>query len=216
MKVHSFLFLFGVAFGLFLSAMYSKLLIDVPLPPVSKQPAVELKKEVEKQETSYAKRFDSLKKQSHHLEVALIDAKASLAKAKQNSRKLKLQVCQMIENGRYPIDSIIGNAPYCDSLVVAVEYLMQSSVEKDSLYEKVTVNLEDQLKNKDSTISLKDEQYAVVKTAFNKSLANQEVLVNQNKLLNKQVRKQKLKSKILSAVLLMVTGAAANHLFSGR
>jgi hypothetical protein len=95
---------------------------------------------------------------------------------------------------------------------VTVEQLMQSSSEKDSLYEIAASNLEDQIKNKDSTISLKDKQYNEVKTAFSKSIENSNGLLSQNKLLSKQVKRQKFKSKVLSAALFVLTGAAANYI----
>ena len=100
----------------------------------------------------------------------------------------------------------------CDSLIATVEYLMQSNSEKDSLYETANINLEQQVINKDSTIALKDEQYNMLKSSFNQSLSNQSALFDENKLLLKQVKKQKVKSKILSAALFIFSGAAINHL----
>jgi hypothetical protein len=96
----------------------------------------------------------------------------------------------------------------CDSLIVTVEQLMESSSAKDSLYEKVTINLEEQIRNKDSTIEIREKQYSEVKSAFTKTIESVNGLSAQNNLLAKQVKKQKFKSKILSAALFVLTGAA--------
>lgn len=100
----------------------------------------------------------------------------------------------------------------CDSLIVAVEELMQSSSEKDSLYEHTLINMQDQLKNKDFTITLKDKQYAEIKSAFEKTIEGNDVLTVQNRSLAKQAKRYKVKSKVLSAALLLLTGAATNYI----
>jgi hypothetical protein len=88
---------------------------------------------------------------------------------------------------------------------------MQSNSEKDSLYEAMTANLTAQVANKDSTITLKEAQYLNLKSTLEKSLSNQQSLVDENKLLGKQVRKQKVKGKLLSAALFIISGAAINQ-----
>jgi hypothetical protein len=183
-------------------------------PPSSKPIAkvsTELKKDVAKSEVSYSKAVDSLKTQSVKLQSELTDTKTELSKAKQKNYSLQLTIYDLIDK-QAESKQESNASDNCDSLIVTVEQLMQSSSEKDSLYEIAASNLEDQIKNKDSTISLKDKQYNEVKTAFSKSIENSNGLLSQNKLLNKQVKRQKFKSKILSAALFILTGAAANYI----
>lgn len=211
MKYYVIVFTLGLLLGLFYSYMY-RALFPVPVKPsVSKKSMVEIKKEVTQSEAVYSKHIDSLKKKNTKLEEELVGTKKTLATVKQQNQSLKVQVYALIDRVKGPSLPIQAFDSSCDSLITAVEYLMQSSTEKDSLYEVATLNVEEQLKNKDSTITLKDELYKNLKTSFEKSLSNQEQLIDENKLLGKQVKKQKLKSKFLSAVILIISGAAVNH-----
>jgi hypothetical protein len=80
------------------------------------------------------------------------------------------------------------------------------------LYEEASMNLEEQIKNRDSTIAGKDQQYREIKEVFKKSAEEWKNAINENKSLNKKVKRQKFKSKILSAALLLFAGAATNYL----
>jgi hypothetical protein len=211
MKYYVIVFTLGLLLGLFFSFMYRTLLIDPIKPPVSKRSVVELKKEVAQSEINYSKAFDSLKTKSTKLENVLAGTKKSLTEAKKKNQSLTIQVYALIDKQKVQVFDKIEDDTSCDSLITTVEYVMQSSSEKDSLYDVAVLNLEDQLKNKDSTLALKDEQYQNLKSSFDKSLSNQQLLLDENKLLGKQVKKQKFKSKVLSAVLFIFSGAAINH-----
>jgi hypothetical protein len=211
MKYYIITFILGVAFGLFVAFMYCTMLNDSsPSKPITKI-TTELKKDVGKSEVNYSKAVDSLKTQRVKLQSELTDTKTELSKAKQKNYSLQLTIYDLIDKQAESKQESNAN-DNCDSLIVTVEQLMQSSSEKDSLYEKATINLEDQLKNKDSTISLKDKQYNEVKSAFNKSIENSSELTSQNKALTNQVKRQKFKGKVLSAALFILTGAAANYI----
>lgn len=211
MKYYVIVFTLGLLLGLFYSFMY-RALFPVPVKPsVSKKSVVEIKKEVAQSEVVHAKHIDSLKKKNTKLEEELAGTKKTLVTVKQQNHSLKVQVYALIDRRKEPTIQTQVIDSDCDSLITTVEYLMQSNTEKDSLYEVATLNVEEQLKNKDSTITLKDELYKSLKTSFEKSLSNQQQLINENKLLGRQVKKQKLKSKFLSAVILIISGAAVNH-----
>jgi hypothetical protein len=206
MRYHFIIFGLGLALGLFFSFMYRTLLPDTaPLSKTVKELPKKLEAQVAKTEITYAKTFDSLKRQSVKLGQELKQTKTELDRAKQKNYSLQVQVYSLLDR-QNPTDSS------CDSLITTVEYLMQSSTEKDSLYENVSSNLEQQLTNKDSTIAAKDKQYQEIKSAFTKSIEGQKELIDQDKILNKQFKRQKFKSKILTAALLIFTGAATNYL----
>jgi hypothetical protein len=213
MKYYIIAFILGVAFGLFVSFMYCTMLSDPPSSKPIAKVSTELKKDVSKSEVSYTKAVDSLKTQSVKLQSELADTKSELTKAKQKNYSLQLTIYDLIDrqSESKKVNGIETDND-CDSLIVTVEQLMQSSSEKDSLYEIAASNLEDQLKNKDSTITLKDKQYNEVKSAFTKSIENSNELIAQKKLLTIQVKRQKFKSKVLSAALFILTGAAANYI----
>lgn len=213
MKYYFAAFVIGLILGIAISFLYCTTLNNPPSSKPTAKITTELKKEVTKSEVSYSKAVDSLKKQSVKLQSELTDTKTELSKAKQKNYSLQLTIYDLIDRQKENKQVSSGSTNSdCDSLIVTVEQLMQSSSEKDSLYEKTTTNLEDQLKNRDSTITIKDKQYMEVKSAFDKSIQSSNEVVSQNKQLNRQVKRQKFKSKVLSAALLILTGAAANYI----
>jgi hypothetical protein len=213
MKIHFLIFTIGLVLGLFLSFMYCNSPTDTRKPVFNKKVTKTLEREVAKTEVNYTKAVDSLKNRSAKLQSELSITKTELSKAKQKNYSLQLAVYALLDKKLEDkqIDSANSDTS-CDSLITTVEELLKSTAEKDSLYEKVTINFEDQLRNKDSTIELKEKQYSEVKSAFSKTIESVNELSAQNKLLGKQVIKQKFKSKVLSAVLFVLTGAAATYI----
>lgn len=213
MKNNILSFLFGLLLGIALTLLFQFLMIDDYTPPVKKIEIKSIEKQVSTSEVNYAKTVDSLRNQSVKLQVQLSDTKTELSKTKQRAYSLQVTVYELLDKRlENEANGNANNATLCDSLIVTVEDLMHSSSVKDSLYEKVNSNLEEQVKNKDSTIALKEAQYLDIKSAFKKSIENQNELLDQNRLLDKQVKKQKFKSKVLSAALFILTGAAANYI----
>jgi hypothetical protein len=208
MKYYLITFVLGVAFGLFVSFMYCTIGNDTPPSKPIAKITKELKKQVAKSEVNYTKSVDSLKHRSAKLQVELSDTKNELTKAKQKNYSLQLAVYDLVDKKLEDKKADANSDSSCDSLIVTVELLMESSSAKDSLYEKVTINLEEQIRNKDSTIEIREKQYSEVKSAFTKTIESANDLSAQNNLLAKQVKKQKFKSKILSAALFVLTGAA--------
>lgn len=202
----------GVLCGLFLGLMYGAAVFSNNPLPVSVSSAKELKKVVVQSEKDYAKSFDTLKKESDKLTSELAIAKSELQKAKQRSIALQGHVYNLLDRRfeNQQADTLANTTP-CDTLATTVVELMQAAAQKDTLTERVTTNLEEQLANKDTTISLKDAQYTDLKTAFEKSIQGQQLLVDQKKQLNKEYKRQKVKGKLLSAVLLALSGAAATY-----
>lgn len=100
----------------------------------------------------------------------------------------------------------------CDSLNATVEDLIISYSAKDSLYEQLTGTLQAQVENKDTVIRTQQEQYNCIKLSFDKSLAQQEVLSGENLMLGRQVKTFKIKNKLLSAGVFLLSGIAAYQL----
>ncbi len=212
MKYYLIPFAIGLLLGIFLGFVYCTSSLGNNQPSVLVPSPKELKKEVVQFETGYSKSFDTLKKESDNLRSELTDTKSQLQRAKQRSQVLQGQVYSLLDNRleRKQTDTI-ATTTSCDTLSTTVVELMQAAAQKDTLYEQVTSNLEEQLKNKDTTIALKDSQYTDLKTTFDKSVDSQQLLADQNKLLNKEYKRQKIKGKLLSAILFAVSGAAATY-----
>jgi hypothetical protein len=206
-------FLLGLALGITLTTLYPLVAPNTSSPSAGKALAKDLVKQVNQSEKSYAQSVDSFKVKSSKLQAELTDTKAELNKAKQKSRSLQTAIYDLLDK---QVEEDAGESTLhdnsCDSLIGTVEDLMQASSEKDSLYEQVALNLEEQLTGKDSVILLKDQQYQEIRSAFNQSIESQNGLAQENKQLNRQVKRQKFKSKVLSAALLILGGAATNYL----
>lgn len=183
----------------------------VPIATVKNVKPSAIEKQAEKAEEKYQLQIDSLNATSVALNKQLKVTTQTLTTVKKKNLVLQTQVYDLIDRGQGNTDSlqIIND---CDSLKTKVVELIQSGNEKDSLYEDANANLDAQLKNKDSTIQVKDIEYQTLKTSFKESLSQQQILYDQNKGYQKQFKRQKVKSKLLSAALLIISGAAVNYL----
>ena len=212
MKYYLVSFTIGLAVGLALSFLFYTSVGKVePSKAIAKSTAT-LKKEAAKSEVSFSKVLDSLKDESVNIQTQLGDTKNELSRVKQKNYSLQLTVFDLIDRNRQNHKEDMQTNNDCDTLITTVEQLMQSSSEKDSLYENVTVNLGNQIRIKDSTIALENKQYNEVKAAFEKSVQQTNQLVISNKQLTKQANRQKLKSKVLTATLFILAGAATDYI----
>ncbi len=168
-------------------------------------------KESELKEKQLQVKFDSISKSESKLKQELSSTKSTLAKLKTKNTILQTQVYDLLDGKTLP-DST--ETDYCDSLKTKVIELMNNSNQKDSLQDNVSVNLEEQLQLKDSTISLQNLKYQELKTSFQKSLTDLSSLENENKFLKKKFKRQKIKSRLASAAILVISGAAAGLLLT--
>lgn len=204
-------FAIGVLFGLFMFFLWGQMLIPEYKPVTQKDTPQELVKQVAKAETIYAEKADSLKSQSKQLQTELSASKVALRKANEKTVALRSQMFELLDQ-RFEEKQYGNTDTLCDSLANEVPILIAASEEKDSLYNVALVNLERQVENRDSTIALQDEQYAELKSAFTKSIEAQTTLTSENKALTKSIKRQRTKSKIVSAAVLILSGAAVNFL----
>ena len=183
----------------------------VPDLTVKNIPPSAIEKQVEKAEEKYQLQVDSLNATSIVLNKELKATTETLTTVKKKNLVLQTQVYDLIDRQGANTDPI-QTMNDCDSLKTKVVALIESNNEKDSLYEDANANQEKQLKNKDSTIQIGAIQYQTLKTSFKESLSQQQVLFDQNKGYQKQFKRQKVKSKLLSAAVLILSGVAVNYL----
>ena len=170
-----------------------------------------IEKHVAEAEQKFQQKIDSLNATSNQLNMQLTSTKKTLTAAKNKNLILQTQVYDLIDKPNTNTDTSNTDSN-CDSLEIKVVELIHSNNEKDNLYEDINANMEAQVKNKDSTIQVKDVQYQTLKSSFTESIAQQQSLYDQNKSYQKQFKRQKVKSKLLTAALLILSGVAANYL----
>lgn len=206
-------FALGLVFGIFLSFLWGQMLIPEYKPVVTIETPKQLKKEVASSEAIYAKKADSLNRQNNQLAFQLSDTKAALVTANTKTASLQKEIFNLLDqrftsqkNGPSHLDAS------CDSLANTIPVLIAASKEKDSLYSSEVADLESQVQNRDSVVTLQHQQYETLKASFTKSIEAQTILTSDNKALTKTVRQQRTKSKLLSATLFILSGAAATYL----
>lgn len=162
-------------------------------------------------EAHFQGKVDSLMQTNVALGQKVGSTKSELQKAKHDNKVLLELVDTLLAHTGSTTDTATKLAQ-CDSLSETVQDLIVSSNVRDSLYEDLTGNLQAQVSNKDSVISTQNEQYTCLKLSFDKSLAQQDVLSVQNLSLEKQLKTHKIKNKLLSAGVFILSGIAAYSL----
>jgi hypothetical protein len=206
-------FAIGLVFGIFLSFLWGQMLIPEYKPMVAVESPKQLKKEVASSEAAYAKKTDLLNRQNNQLVFQLSNTKAALATANTKTASLQKEIFNLLDQRftKRENRSAHLDAP-CDSLANTIPVLIAASKEKDSLYSSEVADLESQVQNRDSVVTLQQQQYEALKVSFTKNIEAQTILTTDNKALTKTVRQQRTKSKLLSAALFILSGAAATYL----
>ncbi|MES1221846.1 MAG: hypothetical protein ABUT20_40485 [Bacteroidota bacterium] len=99
-----------------------------------------------------------------------------------------------------------------DSLKTKLVMLLQNDDAKDSLHNIIAGYWEEKDQDKDSMLQTQQLQYSIMNAAWNKSLQQEKALSTQNNRLQKQTRKQKTKSKLAAAGILIIAGFTAHYL----
>ena len=162
-------------------------------------------------EMYFEQKIDSLNTNNKLLNKKLGGSRAALEIAKNKNIVLQTQFYDLIDNKTESADSSIKNNKdnvFQDKIIE----LINENNYKDSLYENIDSTVTAQVRNKDSTIVLMGDKYDSLKISFDESFLQQQLLYDQNKQFKRQFRRQKIKTKLLSAGLLILSGAAANYL----
>ena len=159
-------------------------------------------------EAHFQNKVDSLMQSNSTLNRKVSSSKTELQKVKQDNKVLLELVDTLLVHAATATDTATKLAQ-CDSLSATVADFIVSTNTKDSLYEDITATLQAQVNNKDTVISTQREQYNCLKLSFDKSLAQQDLLSGQNLLLGKQIKTHKIKNKLLSAGVVILSGIAA-------
>ncbi|RYY91013.1 MAG: hypothetical protein EOO15_00285 [Chitinophagaceae bacterium] len=214
---NNFLFLcFGIVVGIVLSLTLHKR-IDQPfgeVPDSASATSIDYAKQVKAMEQEYSIRQDSLQQLGDSLSTALRTTKVNLKVARERSQGLQKQIYELLDTRferQQGYDTVPPPTP-CDSLYESVSAYMDENEQKDSLQSEVQRSLEAQLAVKDEALLLKTEAYTGLRSAFDSTLTQASALKMENAAITSKFHKQRTKSRILTAVLLFVTGAGTTYL----
>lgn len=211
MKNSLILVAIGFVLGIIISFTVNHCLVSDDLNPVHQTivPVSKIQVKLENEDQKFAIAFDSLSKRNEALVSEVKSSKVLLEKAKKKNTVLQTQIYDLID--RNTVDTTERLAD-CDSLETRVEDLMILNDYKDSVNSALTISLEDQIRNKNSTIDLATKQNQSLRLILDQSFKDQDVLQGQNKQLSKILKKQKTGNKVLKAFLFIVSGIAVNQL----
>ncbi len=212
LKLYLTIFILGLFAGIAGSIFFnSKQNLPKPVYAATLSAPADIKNTSVLVEAHFQSKVDSLVQTNIDLEHRVGNTKSELQKTKQDNKVLLQLVDTLIAHADHTTDTAIKLAQ-CDSINATVQDFINSSGTTDSLYDNLAATLQAQVNNKDSTIGVQQEQYNCLKLSFDKSLAQQDVLSGQNLLYEKQLKNFKVKNKLLSAGLFIVTGIATYSL----
>ena len=202
--------------GIIIGSSFTKLFtreskLDDGIASIKIEKPTSLQKEVAKVESNFQTKIDLLKINSEALNKKLSSNKIALAQAKNKNTILQTQVYDLIDNRNSIVDTSQMERG-CETLEEKVIELIAENDFKDGLYESIDSTTKVELENKDAIISIKDSMYNALKNSFAVSINQQQILFNQNKMFVKKLKRQRLKSKLLTAGTLILAGAAANYI----
>lgn len=160
---------------------------------------------------AYHRHITRLENEKADLQQQIATTKSQLVIAKKNNLSLRGQLEDHIITASLLTDTT-ERLMNCDSISKSATEFIQASIEKDSLYEIITTTMQTSIRNGDSTIALQQQQYGLMQLDYNRANLANKYLVDENLLQHKELRKQKVKNKVLSVGLLLVSGTAASLL----
>lgn len=209
--------LVGVLVSLLLDLSYNDLLSTSP--PDNTEV---VRKEMAAKETVHLTKISELEKKTEKLSEELKSAQAQLSTIKSKTREREKTIKKMIEPKGLPAKELLERVNKsvavdtslspCDSLTQEVTGYIEENALKNSLYESQINTLDSIVAVKDSVIQLKTGLHKDLTVLFEQSLDKQDVLAKENLQLRKQFKRQKLKSKLITVGLMILSGTAANYL----
>jgi hypothetical protein len=178
-----------------------------------------IKKELAEKEALHQTKITELENANQKLHKDLSIVKEELASIKSKTKKREATIKKMIEPKGMSAkellakvarpDSVDNSLIPCDSLVHEVSQYIEESAIKDSLYDSQIAKLDSTIAIKDSIIRLDKEMNIQLSNTVSNLLNQHEILFKENKTLRKQFKRQKLKNKLVSVGLMILSATMA-------
>ena len=201
-----------IVLGIVIGIAFTKLFTSSnPCPQITAitKPSI-LKEQTTKTAIHFQQKLDSLNLVAKDLKYKLTNNKAALAIAKNKTLVLQTQLVSA-KHKQFVSNEEAGtiNCPPEENLLA--EFILANN-HKDSLYETIDSTRERQLLNKDASLAIKDSMYQALQQSFHQTMAEQQILYTQNSLMRKQINRQKVKGKLVSAAVLIISASAVRYL----
>jgi hypothetical protein len=181
----------------------------------------QLEKQVATSEKQYRNRIADLQKQNGELQEKLTTTQSLLQQARKSVKQKENSIKKIIQPNKIPPKNwavenfsipLFDTEPCeCDSLKSEVNSYINENHRKDSIYEIQLATMDSVISVKDSIIDTTEGLYNSLHQIFDKAIATQQVLETENRLLKKKEKRRKMKNRLITAGLLIVSGTIINH-----
>ena len=182
----------------------------------------ELKNKLESVEKEHQQKIADLEIKNQKLQGELVTTKQLLSKAKQKTKTKETEIKKLTEPKGFSAKELlarVNTSPLfdtslssCDSLINEVNEYIHDNAFKDSLYELQITQLDSTVFVKDSIIELNAQLNKELAFALSKSIEQQEILLEQNKQIQKKFKRQKFRRKMIAIGATILSGIAADYL----
>ncbi|MCX6318443.1 MAG: hypothetical protein NTW29_14220 [Bacteroidetes bacterium] len=202
----------GLVIGIALSVLFRKSAASENLSLTANPgSAKKLEQKVAAQEKQVHLLIENMNQKNILLVEEIQSLKDELSATRINSRKLQIITHDLATKKTAATDTALRLAD-CDTLKEKVVLLNNTIQAEESLCDSIISSQQQQLLLKDSTIQLHHVLYNGLKQSFTESIAQQQVLLDQNSFYKKQLRKQKFKSKLISGLAIIAAGVTTHYL----
>lgn len=155
----------------------------------------------------YDARITDLQQQNAALRAEVAGIENALSRTKRKAAALEQRLQDQITEGKTLTDTaaLLLN---CDSLQETALLILDESATKDSLYETLTGTLEQQVAVRDSSLAVQAQQYNLLFTGYTQLATQQQALTIEKDQYRTQYRRQRTKSRLLTAGLAIIGGGA--------
>jgi hypothetical protein len=136
-------------------------------------------------------------------QIQKTDYALNQSKQKEKSLQGKIQILISESSTLTDTSEIFSN---CDSIKERVtQYITETNI-RDSLCDREITDLKTLIQNKDSAMTVCDKSFSMLRQVTDSSLALQTKLSEELKLADRKIKRGKLKSKFLTAGIMIISG----------
>lgn len=166
----------------------------------------EMKAQVSLIETNYQSEIRYWVNKNMALQSRIQETNFALEKSRLKEKSMQGKILSLISESKNITDTsaFISN---CDSIKERVtEFIAETNI-KDSLCNSEITDLKEVIQNQDSAMVVCQNSFSMLKQVTDSSFAFQNKLADELSLANKKLKREKIKSKFLSAGIMILSGA---------